>query len=244
MSVKQVLLRAIKRQPALYTFLRYDVYARLQALRRRKVFLAVYRNNYWDGTYSISGPGSTAEATQRVRAALPDLLAKLEARSLLDIPCGDFQWMKDVSLGRVHYIGADIVHPLIEENRKRYGDRGEFLHLDLLRDPLPRVDVVFCRDCLIHLSFREINAALRNIGQAAPKYFVTTTFPHHAKNADTVSPYWRALNFQAEPFGFPAPLRLIEDFAGPHDGQRDKYLAVWRGEDIAERLAASLSRRL
>jgi hypothetical protein len=39
---------------------------------------------------------------------------------LLDIPCGDFNWMKLLNLG-VDYIGADIVGELIAENRRRFG---------------------------------------------------------------------------------------------------------------------------
>jgi len=230
MSFKQRLVGAIKRFPPLYDFLRYTVYARLRAASRKDVFLRVYKNNYWDGVYSISGPGSTLEATQHVRTALPELIATLEARSLLDIPCGDFQWMKNVPLEVEKYIGADIVAPLIEKNRKNYSERGTFLNLDVLGDALPHVDVIFCRDCLVHLSLREVKLALRNIGRASPKYLVTTTFPHHPVNADTVSPYWRALNFEAAPFWFPPPILLVKDFASD---RRDKYLGVWRMEDLA-----------
>ena len=226
------LLRVLKRYPALYAFLRYDIYARIRSIDREHVFSKIYENNYWDGVSSISGPGSSFESTQAVRNSLPSLLAKLGAHSMLDIPCGDFQWMKDVPLGVEQYIGADIVLSLIQNNREVFGERGEFFHLDLLRDRLPSADVIFCRDCLVHLSFREIHFALQNIKAAAPKYFVTTTFPYHKENLDTVTPYWRALNMQLIPFNFPEPAHLIKDFS---DGQRNdqgKYLGVWYTDDL------------
>ena len=226
------LLRSLKKHPALYEFLRYDIYARIRSIDREHVFLKVYENNYWDGDCSISGPGSSLESTQAVREALPNLLAKLGARSILDIPCGDVQWMKDVPLGVEQYIGADIVLPLIQKNREIFGERGEFFHLDLLRDRLPSADVIFCRDCLVHLSFREIQLALDNIKMASPKHFITTTFPYHKANADTVTPYWRALNMQLSPFNLPQPIHLIKDFSDVQGNDQGKYLGVWSTDDL------------
>ena len=226
------LLRSLKKHPALYEFLRYDIYARIRSIDREHVFLKIYEDNYWDGVNSISGPGSSLEYTQAVRKALPNLLAKLGARSILDIPCGDFQWMKDVPLGVEQYIGADIVLPLIQNNREVFGERGEFFHRDLLRDRLPSADIIFCRDCLVHLSFREIRLALQNIKIASPKHFITTTFPYHKENADTVTPYWRALNMQLSPFNFPQPIHLIQDFSDTQVNDQGKYLGVWYTDDL------------
>ena len=172
------------------------------------------------------------ESTQGISKVLPNLIATLGVRSILDVPCGDFQWMKDLTLGVDQYIGADIVLPLIQNNRKMFGDRGEFLHLDLLHDRLPHADVIFCRDCLVHLSFREIRLALQNIKAAAPEYFITTTFPHHKVNADTVTPYWRALNMQLMPFNFPEPVHLIKDFSDAQRNDQGKYLGVWSTDDL------------
>jgi SAM-dependent methyltransferase len=226
------LLYVLKQYPALYEFLRYDIYARLRSIDREHVFLKIYENNYWDGVRSISGPGSSLESTQAVRKALPNLLAKLGATSILDIPCGDFQWMKDVALGVEQYIGADIVLPLIQNNREVFGERGEFFHLDLLRDRLPSADVIFCRDCLVHLSFREIQLALQNIKMVSSKHFITTTFPYHKENADTVTPYWRALNMELSPFNFPHPIHLMKDFSDAQRNDQGKYLGVWHTDDL------------
>jgi hypothetical protein len=140
--------------------------------------------------------------------------------------------MKHVSLGVERYYGADIVLSLVQKNQNAFGERGDFLHLDLLRDPLPSVDIVFCRDCLIHLSFREIHLAIRNIRNAAPAYVFTTTFPGHKVNIDTVTPYWRPVNLQLAPFNFPAPIHLIKDFADSQDDRRGKYLGIWRMQDL------------
>jgi hypothetical protein len=36
-----------------------------------------------------------------------------DVKSLLDIPCGDFHWMRRVNLQGLSYVGADIVRELI-----------------------------------------------------------------------------------------------------------------------------------
>jgi FMN-dependent NADH-azoreductase len=47
-------------------------------------------------------------------------------------------------------INADIVHDLIIENRENHPGI-EFVELDVLKDPLPRVDGWLARDLMIHL---------------------------------------------------------------------------------------------
>ena len=83
---------------------------------------------------------------------------------MLDIPCRDFQWMKNVDLSSVEYIGADIVNELIQINDRKYSKKGtNFQQLNLIQDKLPKVNLVFCRDCLVHLSFSDTFLALNNI---------------------------------------------------------------------------------
>jgi SAM-dependent methyltransferase len=224
-----VLRRAIailKRNPALYRFIRHQLYGRARSFNRRKIFLDAYRNNIWDDLHSASGIGSSMLATETLRGALPTMLHELGIKSILDIPCGDFHWMQSVPLGSVHYIGADIVLPLIEQNKKAYAQ--DFLCLDLLSDRLPNVDAVFCRDCLVHLSLREIDRALGNIARAAPMYLMTTTYPGCADNIDTVAPYYRALNFQLAPFNWPAPVAMLQDYSPEQKNDQGKFLGVWK----------------
>lgn len=84
---------------------------------RRRRFEEYYASNYWRDQESRSGRGSNLAETHAVRAALPPLCRELGAHSLLDVPCGDFHWMRLVEFEGVSYTGADIVAPLIEANR-------------------------------------------------------------------------------------------------------------------------------
>jgi hypothetical protein len=73
-------------------------------------FTKIYQENHWNDSESRSGEGSTLENTQNVRNELPIVLKKYKIKSVLDAPCGDFNWMKSITQGiSIKYIGDDIV---------------------------------------------------------------------------------------------------------------------------------------
>ena len=180
------------------------------------VFTAFYRKNIWFNAESRSGPGSTLSITEPIRAELPALLKELGVRRLLDIPCGDFHWMEGLRLEIDSYIGADIVSDMVDINARRHGsDVRHFRRLDITCDELPRADLVLCRDCLVHLPEEYVWRALEHIKRSGPTYLLTTTFPSRDRNTDIAFPgQWRPLNLQIAPYGFPAPLRLIDEKMG------------------------------
>ena len=120
----------------------------------RAVFKRVYKRNYWGNADSRSGSGSDLTQTAAIRSEIPKLVHKLGVKTMLDIPCGDFFWMKECKLGVESYVGADIVPEMIKNLNKAYGmPQRRFEVLDLTDDPLPRSDLVFCRDVMVHFSF-------------------------------------------------------------------------------------------
>ena len=127
------------------------------------VFTDICRKNKWAGKESLSGPGSSLCQTTAVLNELPKLCADFDVQTLLDIPCGDFHWMRHVRLGHIDYTGADIVTNLIQQNRRYETLNIHFCKLDLIEDRMPKADLVLCRDCLVHLSYKDIFRALRNI---------------------------------------------------------------------------------
>jgi len=114
----------------------------------------------------------------------------------------------------------------------RYGnEKREFLHLDLLRDPLPKVDAIFCRECLVHLSYADIEKALQNIRKSGASYLFTTHFPQRKYNEDIVTGKHHSLNFYLPPFSWPQPeLEFVECFAGKRRG--NKCLSLWRIDNL------------
>ena len=148
-------------------------------------FRRIYETNLWGSEQSRSGHGSAADQTAHLRERLPELLRRYEIRTLLDIPCGDFGWMRNVDLGEVDYTGADIVPAIVEALERDFGsERRRFRLLDLTKDDLPACDLVFCRDCLVHLSLANIRRAFANLRRSGSRFLLTTTFTEEPANAD------------------------------------------------------------
>ncbi|MCP3477568.1 class I SAM-dependent methyltransferase [Bradyrhizobium sp. CCGUVB1N3] len=199
-------------------------------------FERIVRTNLWGAPTSVSGLGSEHPAAAEIEVALPPLLRRLGVRSLLDAPCGDAGWIGRCGLD-VDYIGVDIVPSLIEANRQRVAQGellGRFISADITRDELPQADVILCRDCLVHLSFQNISRALGRFRASGARFLLATTFPEWHDNLDCEDGDWRALNLERAPFGWPAPLELINERCEEGGGGwRDKSLGLWRLADLS-----------
>ena len=197
-------------------------------------FARIFTTNLW-AAGSRSGLGSELTATAGVREQLPRLLEAIGATSLLDLPCGDFGWLSTVPLD-LDYTGGDIVAALVASNEERFGGPGSrrrFLRLDLTADPLPRADVVLCRDCLVHLSFDHIRQAFENLRRSGSTWLLTTTFLDHHENVDIDSGDWRILSLTRPPFNLPTPEGvLVEGCLESEGAYADKALGLWRIADL------------
>ncbi|MFT4940797.1 MAG: hypothetical protein ACI88A_003856 [Paraglaciecola sp.] len=201
---------------------------------REQVFFDFYEENRWGSGESISGRGSELLQTKGLIEQLPKLFSKLHISSLLDLPCGDFNWMKNVLPNEIVYIGGDIVNNIILENNNKYqSDKYSFKHIDLLTSMLPATDAIFCRDCLVHFSYADIKQAINNITATKAKYLITTSFVEQQTNKDIVIGNWRPLNLLAEPFNFPTPLEILFEGCTESNGAyKDKAMCVWKIKDL------------
>ncbi|MGG5817693.1 class I SAM-dependent methyltransferase [Falsiroseomonas sp. HW251] len=198
---------------------------------RAQVFSAVYRDGIWvhrEGQDSRSGIGSTSDATQLLRSRLKAVLDELHCRRLVDVGCGDFNWMRHVQ-GDWDYIGLDIVEDVIARNAERYGGpRRAFQVLDATRDPLPAGDVVLCREVLFHLSHASALGAVRNMAASGARWLVATSDMQFWFNADIRDGDYRRLNLCRPPFRLPPPQRIIpDDSVAP-----GRVLGIWPMESV------------
>ena len=209
-----------------------------RALKRpspmHRVFREIFLSNRQLGGESWSGPGSSLLQTAEIRRRLPLALQHLGVRALLDAPCGDFNWMKTLALDLEEYVGVDVVGEIVELNRARHGAPGRrFVQLDLTADPLPRADLILCRDCLGHFAYRDIVRALANFKRSGSRLLMTTTFPAARANIEIVTGDWRPLNLELPPFNLPSPLMVIDEQCTEAEGRyADKSLGVWRLQDL------------
>lgn len=201
-------------------------------------FQRIHDTNLWGAVASTSGLGSELDATAVLRAELTGRFRRLGVTSLLDAPCGDAGWINQADLG-VRYVGIDIVPELIARLRGRAASgeiSGEYRLADITVDPLPRCDAILCRDCLVHLSFANIERAVANFRASGAVWLIVTTFAEWQGNADCEDGDWRALNFERAPFDWGPPVELLnEDCQEAGGGWRDKSLGVWRLAEMARR---------
>lgn len=203
----------------------------------QEVFAEIHRSNGWRDPESVSGPGSGVARTALIREHLVRLLVELRVGSVLDAGCGDFNWMRLADLPVQRYTGVDVVPALVAANRRRHRRSGcEFRLADVTVDPLPRVDLILCRDCLVHLPLRDVGRALANFRWSGATYLLTTTFRDHGPNVDIPIGHWQPLNLERAPFALPRPLAAIDERCPPDRGDYpDKQLALWRLADVPPR---------
>jgi len=171
------------------------------------------------------------ERTQSLRDALPGIIDKYSIKTFLDAPCGDFYWMKSLVPNlSISYIGADIVKDLVSANQRAFGtEKIRFTHLDLTVGPIPAADVLFCRDCLFHLSYIDIALVLKNFLISDCRFFMTTSHinRNNFANSDIETGGWRWFDLFKTPFNFSET--YVEAIV---DGGGDRLMCMWRMGDV------------
>lgn len=236
--MKEVLRNLLENIPGLDRIPRWYRYVKLRWYYpvfkdKEALFTDYYKINNWSEGKSVSGRGSTLAYTKNIREQVSVILEEYNIHEVLDAPCGDYNWFRKVHRDPdVTYVGADIVNPLINENRERYQDQQTtFIQLDITSDPLPEADLWICRDCLIHFSNRDIYKAVENYVKSDITYLLTTTYPDINQNKDIPTGSVRPLNLEISPFNFCAPIRYIED---GRDQQTRKTMGLWRRKDLVK----------
>lgn len=197
-----------------------------------QVFSKKFVDNSWGGIESVSGHGSDYASTDFLRIIIPKIIEEYAINSLLDAPCGDFYWMNLTNLNIHKYIGIDIVPDLISQNQEKYGinDR-QFLSLDITSDNLPKVDLILCRDCLVHLSYKQIREVIKNFKKSDSTYLLTTTYPDLLQvNKNIVTGDWRPIDLQKHPFNFPKPIKIVNENCTTD--LKEKSLGLWKISDL------------
>lgn len=198
----------------------------------KETFQDVYTNWRFGGwPESKSGPGSTMEETDIIRQHIKQLAKDKEIKSVVDVPCGDFNWMKDIVYSFESYTGCDIVPEMIQDNQKYANSIIKFQELDLTQDgiEIPEGDLLIVRDVLGHLTLEGGKKAIQNILKSKCKYLLTTTWyslndenyylNHENKdNTVTVDANWERgaaafypICLHSAPFNFPKPELYIEE---------------------------------
>lgn len=180
------------------------------------------------------GAGSTLANTVTIREWLPILLHQLGVRKLLDVPCGDFNWLARTDLSEIEYIGGNYDREHIARARSRESDPASysprnraFIELDTVSDPLPAADLLLCRDFLQHLPNTSVMAVLRKFAAGRIPWLLATSH-NNAENGDIATAgSFRPLNLSVAPFALRLPRQWVEDPPGS-----GRILGLWRREEL------------
>lgn len=204
--------------------------------RRAAIFSRIAEGNLWGSPETRSGPGSTLAETAALRDGLREWLVGSGVRSLVDLPCGDAHWVREIlgsgSLER--YVGIDIVASLIETNRLSLTSPGVSFEVgDLCEAPPPAADAVLCRDLFIHLPLAAIHRALANLAAAKAKWLLLGSYRGVERNREILTGQWRPVDLERVPFGLSRPRQWISEGRYQVDGQEiEKGIGVWVPIDL------------
>ena len=224
-------------------FLLHDYYKfwRISLLPKNKKFQYIYKSKYWQDIKngSVSGAGSNQISTEKVRKELTGFISQNKISSIIDIPCGDWQWMSMLDLSNINYIGYDIVEDLIISNINNYKSTNvNFEVKNLIDDKLPKSDLIIVRDMLNHLNNVDINKCITNLNNSDFRYVGITNYLI-TDNANNIlgdklrlGDRWRPLNLSLPPFYLNYPSLNLNDTCNLTENDKLKYLSIWSKEDF------------
>lgn len=211
--------------------LRASLKRKIVAHRWRKVFkqkttkdrfTIIYQEELWKGSESVSGYGSGLTYTENLRKMIVEIVNSFKIGSILDLACGDFNWMRYV-VDKIpaYYLGVDIVDSMIEKNRLNYEtDKVKFTTLDVVNDEIPSADLVICRDVLFHLPNEDILRIINKVVKSSSKYLLITNHiaeeTESFENIDISTGDFRRIDLFRPPFNLPKSFILsIGDWLYP-----------------------------
>jgi SAM-dependent methyltransferase len=170
-------------------------------LEHEDVFEDIYKNNKWGNG---SGAGSSPEQTKEFRDWLSTFLIQNKVKSIVDLGCGDWQFMKLVDLSGIAYTGVDVVKSVIDNNISEFAKEGvSFFKSDIKKYECLECDLLIVKDVLIHWSNKEIKQFINKI-RKAKRVILVNDKPviGHQFNQDIRVGEFRQLDLSKQPFQF------------------------------------------
>ena len=207
-----------------------------------EIFNLVYDTRDWSSEESISGHGSSMIHTASERMRLPLLFEKYDIKRIVDVACGDFNWIKRVAGGVDYYRGTDIVERLVDSNNKKYSipRKIEFQHNDIIDGEFindGEFDAIIAKDVLVHFPTVDVIKVIEKFKESGIKYLFATHFYELPLNPDIIiHGQWRPMNLTKDPFNLGSPIEIIKEKSEFYNWDindklvkvNDKSLSLWK----------------
>ena len=153
------------------------------------------------------GEGSFLEACQPLVDCLPEWFKTHGIKSIVDVGCGDFHWMRRVNFDGLQYDGFDVVKKFVDELQKTHARPNvRFHHEDAMTASLPKADLYICKDVLNHYPVEQALLLFRRMRNQA-RYFAALTFPDcpHESGRIALGGWW-FIDLTKFPFNLGQPI--------------------------------------
>ena len=200
--------------------------------KRKIVFNSIYYSNHWrdynkpKNNESVSGLGSDLGKNSTLVNNIKNFISDFKIKKILDLGCGDFNWMKYVILNNDNvkdYLGLDIVDKIIYSNNLKYrNNQILFKSKDVLVEELPdSYDLIIIRDLFIHLKNDEILKIINKINNSSIKFLAVTSYPTSEINKNTNKfGHHRYINMKLDPFYLDRPFKIFDDNENQHNPRK------------------------
>ena len=137
----------------------------------QEIFEEIYHQNIWgkptdsESPFFSGGGSHGADIVDSYVKCVKKFLTELPRKPVVvDLGCGDFNIGQNFLTLSKKYIGCDVVPSLIEFNQQKYTNKNlSFIHLDAVKDELPKGEIVIIRQVLQHLSNSQIQEVLQKV---------------------------------------------------------------------------------
>ena len=208
---------------------------------RKIVFFLTYKTNHWNkyalidkSNLLVSGPGSFPDnaQTKNLIINLQDFIKNNQIKTILDMPCGDFAWMKNLIkvYDQLFYTGYDIVKDIIDNNNQNFkSDRIKFLQKDIVNEKnFDGFDLVFLRDFFIHLPNKDIITVINNLKSSKIKFFASNSYFKILLNKEIATGEHRKINLSISPFDLKEIYYQFPDVRSFDDSQNDCVVNIYK----------------
>ena len=207
-----------------YTF-KFLKYFMSEDFLRKKIFKYIFSSGYWSDyntslNKSVSGKGSNYDNTLYLKNKLKIFFKEKKIKKILDIGCGDFNWMSNLleDVDYESYLGIDIVRKLIDNNSRKYTSKKiKFLSHDIVSEEINfpvEFDFILIRHVFIHLKNSNITKVINKIKKTNFKYLAITSDPYRSNNIDLKTEgRFRDINLIIDPFNLSTPSEIIRESA-------------------------------
>ena len=210
-----------------------------QNLLNKIVFNSIYKSNHWnkhkkfDLNQSYSGPGSIPNSiqTNNLILELQKFFKENNIKNILDAPCGDCAWIKQIFETEIKYTGIDIVDELINKNKLIFKSNPniKFYCKDLTEySDFNGYDFILMRDFFIHLPLPKIKKILINLKNSNCKYFAFNNYESVYLNKEISTGQHRKVNVMIKPFNFDTPHFMIQEIINQNTSDKDNFIYIYK----------------